>query len=416
MPGKLGVGLEKGEAHLTPPKITAVWPNSPASMAGWKAGDLITAIDGREIHTQAQLRFSIVPRYAGDTLDVTIRRDEEDIETEVTLIGELEPYRHAFLGILPAAADDSEESTGVVVRAVWPDSPAVEAGVLAEDRLTRVGTTEVEDISTALTAVRALHPEESVELTVQREKEELTVSVTPGTLPENILSRADLPPRIAKDNEQAGDTTGHELETLKLPEFSQEAKFLAPVGDSTGSPGLLLWLSNGDSEADQELADDWQSACRRDNLVLLIARPAAESGWSSEDLDYLWRLTRNARSRWDVDTRRIVISGQGKAGQLAFALAFKRRGAFSGAIGIDAPLPRTLSIPENRPGGRLATLAVESRNSTFAPLVRRDLQELRQAGYPASWTERTAGNNSTDPLDATTRGAIARWMDSLDKF
>ena len=101
LPGKLGIGLTEGDTHTTPPKITSVWPNSPAAKAGWKSGDLVTAVNKQPVTTQAHLRFQIKPRYAGDTVSVTLERDKEILQTEVTLTGNLPPYRLAFLGVLP---------------------------------------------------------------------------------------------------------------------------------------------------------------------------------------------------------------------------------------------------------------------------------------------------------------------------
>ncbi|NOY29828.1 MAG: PDZ domain-containing protein [Planctomycetes bacterium] len=419
LPGKLGVGLAKGEARTGPPKITTVWPNSPAATAGWKAGDLIVAIEGHAVETQTQLRFQVTPRYAGEVLNVTILRGDEKIETEVTLAGELAPYRHAFLGILPSRINGSPE--GILVGGVWPDSPAQVAGVERGDLLMRIGTTQVAQAAEGLEAMGRLHPKDSVELIVKRGDEELTLTAELGTLPEGILARDELPqrdnPPRNNEEQESRDAAEEELQTLKLPDFSQEARFYLPTRTEDQEPGLLIWLAtDGNHKQDESLATVWQASCRRDHFALLIARPADEAGWASADLEYLWRLTRTAKTRWKIDPRRIAIGGQGKAGQAAYALALRRRNTFCGVIGVDAPLPRTLRIPENRPGAGLATLAVESRNSTFAPLLRKDLQTLREAGYSASWLQRKLASDPAELLDAATRNSIARWFDGLDRF
>jgi len=423
LPGKLGVGLAKGGAHTAPPKITTVWPNSPASTAGWKADDLIVAIEGHAVETQAQLRFQVTPRYAGEILNVTLLRGGEKLETKVTLAGELAPYRHAFLGILPSRINGSPE--GILVSGVWPDSPAQVAGVERGDLLMRIGTTQVTQAAEGLEAMGRLHPKDSVELALKRGDEELTFTAELGTLPEGILARDELPQRdnSQRDNEeqQPSDAAKEELQTLKLPDFPQEARFYLPTRTEDQGPGLLIWLvdakrQQGKGKRDEELAAAWQTICRRDHFALLIAHPADETGWASADLEYLWRLTRTAKTRWKIDPRRIAIGGRAKAGQAAYALALRRRNTFCGVIGVDAPLPRTLRIPENRPGTRLATLAVESRNSTFAPLLRKDLQALREAGYSASWLQRKPANDPAELLDAATRNSIARWFGGLDRF
>jgi poly(3-hydroxybutyrate) depolymerase len=146
-------------------------------------------------------------------------------------------------------------------------------------------------------------------------------------------------------------------------------------------------------------------------LVLLIAHPKADAGWEKNDLEYLAKLTRTAIRRYGVDATRAVVAGAGKPGQMAFALALGGRSPFAGAIGIDAPLPRTLSIPENVPGRRLSVLMVESADSSFKPLVRHDLAELREAGYPVAWHESAAGES-----DDQQRELITRWVDALDRF
>ena len=179
---------------------------------------------------------------------------------------------------------------------------------------------------------------------VKRGEEELTLTAEIATLPDEILSRTELPQR-GNEEQQPDDSAEAELQTLKLPDFSQEARFNLPPSNAGQEPGLLIWLAGANSEQDEELAAAWQAISHRDHFVFLIAHPADETGWASKDLEYLWRLTRTARTRWKVDRRRIAIGGQGKAGQLAYALAFRRRNAFNGVFGIDAPLPRTMRIP-----------------------------------------------------------------------
>ena len=412
--GKLGIGLAAGDAHMTPTKIVSVWPKSPAAQAGLQANDFITAVNGQTVSTQSQLRFQIMPLYAGDTVRVTLRREDEEIETSVTLAGKLAPYRHAFLGVLPVHNSAKQLPAGAAVRNVWPKSPADKAGLAAGDRITKINATKIKASAEARKALAGLHPEQSVALVVVRGEEKLTLSAQLSTMPESILSAADL--LATSDPESNENNANSKLEKLKLPEFSQEAVYYSPTAKQDQQLGMLLWLGDGKAEKNQALVDAWQAICRRDGLVLLIASPQEEATWRSDDLSYLKQLARTAARRLGIDQKRMVIGGQGKAGQLAYALALKSRKSFAGVISIDAPLPRTLKPRRTSPSNRLAVLAIESQNSNFAPLIRRDIKQLREVGYPTSWLQRSATSDVTKELDAVTRASMARWIDGLDRY
>src|SRR5262249_4007070 len=136
-PGLLGISLKGGDPFTDEPVIAACHPKSPAAEAGLKAGDRIAEIDGVKVNSQSELKHQLSPRYAGEKVMVVVLRDKERLERPVDLIAKLQPYIHPFLGILPrrgeaksaAKADEAKpdadaKPTGVVVRDVYPDSPA----------------------------------------------------------------------------------------------------------------------------------------------------------------------------------------------------------------------------------------------------------------------------------------------------
>ena len=410
LPGKLGIGLPDGSEYTAVPEVVSVWPSSPAAKAGWQVGDLIVAIDNHPIESVVQLRFQVAPRYAGDTLKVAIRRGQEELDTNVTLAGKFAPFEHAFLGVLPMRRKPNKEEVGVTLRGAWPESPAAKAGLESGDRITKISDEAVADATAAAQVIGSFHPGQSVELSIVRKEKQFSLEANLGTLPEDILSGGELVLELSEENEET------ELTLLKLPEFPQEAVYLSVREDGRGAPGFLMWLGSGEAKQHLLLVDDWHAFCHSTNTILLIASPADKGGWTSEDLPYLDQLGRAARTRLGIDRRRAIVLGQGKAGQLALALALKRRSHFAGVVAVEAPLPRTLKVPANLPGAQLAVLSVESQNSAFAPLIRRDLAKLRDARYPVSWHQRAPTNDPNSRLDAATLGAIQRWLDGLDRF
>jgi serine protease Do len=447
--GLLGIGLQPGNPHATAPIVANVWPRSPAADAGWKRGDRIVSIDGVAVGTQTDLRFQTAPRYAGDRLAVTIRRGSGDqaqtIETSVTLADELPPYRHAFLGILPerattpapAPADSADEADatdavpesdqsdkteadpaaakpgGLAIRAVWPGSPADAAGLRPGDQIVRIGDKESPSLEAALAELNAKSPGDGLPLVARRD-DELPIEVTLAALPEGVLDGADLArgSNAATDLASLGDPV---LQTLKLPEMSQTARYLQPPAGGA-APGLLVWLGDGKPETANAIAAQWQRTCVRDKLILLLPQPADPGGWTNDDLEYLARLLQTAASRWNLDPRRIVVAGEGKGGQLAYALALRGRKLVRGVAVVDSPLPRTLEIPDNSPNERLAVLSVETQNTPLSLLIRKDLEKFDDAGYPVTQIIRRGEESRGATLDGATRTKIGRWIDGLDRL
>ena len=397
--------------------MTAVWPGSPAAKAGWKTDDTIIAVDGHAVETQTQLRFQTAPHYAGDELRVTLRRgkgdDAETIESTVTLADELPAFRHAFLGVLPQR---TASETGAVVRAPWPGSPAAKSDLQPGDRITRLGDDDIASIKDAIAALNARHPGEKLKVIAMRGEEKVELEIDLGELPTDVLSADDLPSAPgASDAERAAPSAELKLEELKIPEFSQIARYYQPAGE--GAPlGVLLWLADGDLKHNETLAAAWREVCDRDRLALVMPAPADAKGWSSDDLEFLGRILGAAITKFDADPTRIVVAGEGKAGQLAYVLAFKGRKTVRGVAVVDSPLPRTLKLPQNAPGQRLAVLSVESQNAPLTMLIRRDLKKISDAGYPASTLVRREAPNPDGQVDPVTQAAIARWIDALDRF
>ncbi|HEX6960619.1 MAG TPA: PDZ domain-containing protein [Lacipirellula sp.] len=427
--GLLGVSLKPGNPHATPPAITAVWPRSPAAKAGWKPDDVIVSIDGEPIDTQTDLRFQTATHYAGDELKVIIRRGEgdnaEELETRVTLADDLPAYQHAFLGVLPdrtvtreddkAEEEDDEnadsEVAGVKVRTVWPDSPADEAGIEPGDVITKLGDEAVKTASEAIAQLNARSPGEELAVHIARDEDELQLDVELAELPLKVLSSSDLPSTSDEDHGE-GEL---KLEELKLPEMPQTARFYKPASDPS-RPGLLIWLGGSGEESAKELAETWRRSLARDGIVLLMPEPASAAGWSSDDMEYLVRLLPTAIRRFNPDRSRIVIAGEGKAGQMAYAFAFAAKKLIRGVVTIDSPLPRTLELPENSANERLAILAIESPDTPMASLMRRDREKLAEAGYPVTHVTRREQRDGIAVIDSPTRSKVARWIDGLDRF
>lgn len=83
--GYLGVGLADRTDGGRGAVITEVVPDTPASRAGMRSGDVVLAVDGAVIDGSLGLIAAVRDRSPGDTIDVEVLRGGERIEVTATL-------------------------------------------------------------------------------------------------------------------------------------------------------------------------------------------------------------------------------------------------------------------------------------------------------------------------------------------
>lgn len=66
-------------------EVAAVAPGSPAELGGLQAGDVLLAVDGKDIRTRGDLLAAILTRSPGDTIAVRYLRGKDNAEVRVTL-------------------------------------------------------------------------------------------------------------------------------------------------------------------------------------------------------------------------------------------------------------------------------------------------------------------------------------------
>ena len=84
-----------------------------------------------------------------------------------------------FVGVQLASGEDGE----VLVNAPIKGSPAEKAGIKKDDLILKVGRVGATDLETTVKTVREAKPGTKLDLTIQRDKKETTITVTVGVLP-----------------------------------------------------------------------------------------------------------------------------------------------------------------------------------------------------------------------------------------
>lgn len=159
------MGLDEAAGAL----VTDV-PEGPAAEAGIEAGDVITSFNGAEVEDTRGLVRSVGDAPVGDTVPVTVYRDGNEVELEVTLgrREDAEAVPAAVESDAPDTTDESEvlgvtvqpltdemreqlglsdDQEGLAVTDVAGDSEAYEKGIRAGDVITEAGQEPVASVS-----------------------------------------------------------------------------------------------------------------------------------------------------------------------------------------------------------------------------------------------------------------------------
>jgi len=408
-PGLLGVALRDKELFAQPPVIAACRPGTPAYEAGLRRGDRIVAVAGRDVSNQAQMRHLVGPLYAGEKVRMTVERDKQRIDAQITLAEKLPPYKQAMLGALPTRMPD--KMPGVVIRHVFADGAADKAGIRTGDRIEKIDGQAVKDLASAREILDMLAPRQKVEIVLQRQSKPLTISVALGGTTEAIP--AELPPAVAASATKDKPAAAAVID-VKIPELSNNCfAYVPPQPNGTPPLGLLIALDlPGKFDKDQAAAA-WKPYCDRTGTILLMPRPRDADRWQSDEVELLVRAAGQVVDKYEVDTGRIAAVGRQGGGVLALLTAFARLGMVHGVAAIDAALPPSASPPAVEPPNRLALLLAHPADGPVAASVSRQIPRLRELGYPVTelTLERVGGN-----LNGGQQQAVERWLDSLDRF
>jgi serine protease Do len=165
--------------------VDRVSPGSPAERAGLKEMDILLAIEDVPVSRSNHVQELVARHAPGDRLRLRVLRDGEEIELEAVLAerevevaaADVQTERRSFKDLGLKLRDLDRETardlgyrgkTGVLVESVEPLSPAEDAGLMADDVITRVWKTSVNDVKQFRRLVSRVDSGEVVILNVVR--------------------------------------------------------------------------------------------------------------------------------------------------------------------------------------------------------------------------------------------------------
>jgi S1-C subfamily serine protease/predicted esterase len=413
-PGLLGISLKGNDIYVDAPIVASAPVKSPAAKAGLQAGDQIVEVDGQGVERQAQLKHLLGPRYAGDKVRLAVLRDGARIEAEIELAEKIEPYSHPFLGVLPKR-DRGEEArgddSGIVVRYVYPGSPADEADIVAGDVLQSIDGKPIPTALAARELLAAYEPGAEIKVSYSRGDENREAELTLAALPDSIPDQ--LPPAEAAVDAAAEAPAGTGVVAIKLPEEANECLAYIPESYRADAPhGLIVWLQAPGSFQQDELIDRWRDHCRDSQFILLAPRPLEDGRWSPTEVEFVGKAIDDVVAKYNIDRARIVVHGHQAGGAIGWLVAFDRRDLVRGVAAVDASLPIGFRPGENDPARRLAVYITQAEKSKLAEAVQSTAETLRAMKFPVTV------KNLDQPryLNDEEVAELIRWADALDRL
>lgn len=166
-----GANFFQGKPITPTTTIAYVEDGSPASLAGFVSGDKILSVNGIKLTNWEDLRAEIFINTLGENINVKVLRagEEQNFVVQRKLIPDDETQSMFLVpeGVKPAISE------------VVKDSPAEKAGIKAGDILLSLNGVSLYSAKQT-TEIISANPEKEMQLVVQRDKKEVSLSVTPG--------------------------------------------------------------------------------------------------------------------------------------------------------------------------------------------------------------------------------------------
>ena len=405
--GLLGVSLKSGDIYDLPAEIVAVQPKSPAQTGGLKKGDTIIKINDMVISRQAQLRHALGGQYAGNTITISVKRDDQIVTAKATLVEKLEPYEHPFLGVLP---DRHFTEQGTQIRHIYVDSPAQQIKLQQGDIITHINTEAIVDHNALRLVVSNFEPQDQLTLTYLRNNEPTTVSLELGRAPQQVPT---ISAHANPDKAAPAGTLATGLIDLKLPEEKNECVAIIPTNYRHDVPhALIVWLQAPGDPDNEELQTQWIAFAEQYHAIVLAPQSADPARWNPSEVDFIRKTIDNVLSTYSVDRNRIVVHGQQAGGSMSYLVGFAHRDLIRGVAPLDAALPARMAIKANDPGERLAFYAFIVKESKLAKASAAGVKRLTMAKYPVT----TVQLNDKAGLSDNNRLQFLQWVDSLDRI
>jgi M6 family metalloprotease-like protein len=173
--------------HVTPDSqgkliVSEVAVDSPAARLGIQPGDVLTHLDGKSVASPESLRAHVLSGSPGETIKLTLLRQDKTIEVPATLAATSRPkslsQERPVLGL---KVGEPKEGDGVAITSVTSDSPAAKAGLKVGEILYKLDGAALTSPGKLTDLIAERKPGDTVALAMKWESKEVELKVKLGS-------------------------------------------------------------------------------------------------------------------------------------------------------------------------------------------------------------------------------------------
>ena len=463
--GKLGVKLVAAGAFSSRIRIERVIPKGPAETAGLKKDDVLVSVNNRMIERMSILEEAVASSYAGDSLQIAIKRGDENLSFAVTLAAELPVANPGYLGFLttrvatkvqedgmpdaaaiakllqnlplepkpPAEQNPDEgktdEKSDAVPLLVINETSAAKSGLPQRVELMKINGTATPDSGELFTALADFQAGDklSIDYRIPGQPDLKSTEITTETRPENVtrLSAELLKEISVVSQENLAETKTDDGASKEAPsndartpdqsstdqverrELSFDERGRAIVfGSSNPSgilPGIVILLS-ADQESEDQILTKWKPFLDSHKLMVAIPVNPEKSRLTPDDIPLVMTMIQSLAGRSKADLRRIVVVGNREQALVAWQLVFGGPSPIRG-IALNNGWISAAEASTVDGADKAVLLLDQPTNNQALALMSQCQEALRKSGF---WAAR--------PADSETERTIADWSILLRSF
>ena len=463
--GKLGVKLAAAGVFSSRIRVERVIPKGPAETAGLKKDDVLVSVNNRMIERMSILEEAVASSYAGDSLQIAIKRGDENLSFAVTLAAELPVANPGYLGFLttrvarkvqedgmpdaaaitkllqnlplelkpPAKQNPDEgktdEKSDAVPLLVINETSAAKSGLPQRVELMKINGTATPDSGELFTALADFQAGDklSIDYRIPGQPDLKSSEITTQTRPENVIRlSAELLKEISvvsqenlaemkTDDGASKEAPSNDARTpdqsstdqVERRELSFDERGRAIVfGSSNPSgilPGIVILLS-ADQESEDQILTKWKPFLDSHKLMVAIPVNPEKSRLTPDDIPLVMTMIQSLAGRSKADLRRIVVVGNREQAQVAWQLVFGGPSPIRG-IALNNGWISAAEASTVDGADKAVLLLDQPTNNQALALMSQCQEALRKSGF---WAAR--------PADSETERTIADWSILLRAF